>query len=110
LTLVAFKYGVSADLPSVPYTTFISTFLTAQILTLVAVSGESIFSYKMVDVYISKVALDYFEDFLLISLLLLWLTYFGHVAIYKKRKSWAQVMGDQDSDDVHGIDSEPPPG
>lgn len=110
LTLVAFKYGVSADLPSVPYATFISTFLTAQILTLVAVSGESIFSYKMVDVYISKEALDYFEDFLLIALLLLWLAYFGHVAIYKKRKSWAQVMGDQDSDEVHGIDSEPPPG
>jgi hypothetical protein len=110
LTLVAFKYGVSADLPSVPYATFISTFLTAQILTLVAVSGESIFAYKMVDVYISKATLDYFEDFLLIALLLLWLVYFGHIAFSKNRKSWKEVMSNQDSDDSHGIDNEPPQG
>jgi hypothetical protein len=31
LTLVSFKYGVQADLPSVPYSTFVSTFLTLQI-------------------------------------------------------------------------------
>merc|ERR1719182_1134456 len=31
LTLVSFKYGVQADLPSVPYSTFVSRFLTAQI-------------------------------------------------------------------------------
>lgn len=108
LTLVAFKYGVSADLPSVPYATFISTFLTAQILTLVAVSGESIFAYKMVDVYISKAALDLFEDSLLVALLLMWLLYFGHIAFSKKRKSWEEVLGSQDSDDQHGIDNEPP--
>lgn len=109
LTLVAFKYGVSHDLPSVPYATFISTFLTAQILTLVAVSGESIFSYKLVDHYISKWALDCLEDSLLFVLLAMWLTYFVHVAWHKKRKSWQEVMKNQDSDDSHFIDNEPPP-
>jgi hypothetical protein len=109
LTLVAFKYGVSADLPSVPYATFISTFLTAQILTLVAVSGETIFAYKMVDVYIEKTVLDYAEDALLVGLLITWTMYFLHLALSKKRKSWEEVLGDQDNDDqLEGHDHEPP--
>lgn len=96
LTLVAFKYGVSHDLPSVPYATFISTFLTAQIFTLVFVCAEGVFAYKVVDLFIEKDAMNTFENTLLITLLLIWGFYFLHLAFNKGRASWEEVMQDQD--------------
>lgn len=103
LTLVAFKYGVSHDLPSVPYATFISTFLTSQIFTLVFVCGEAVFAYKTVDLFIEKEVMAAFESVLLIGLLLLWCAYFLHLAFNKGRVSWEEVL---DSQDEIG---EPPP-
>lgn len=112
LTLVAFKYGVSHDLPTVPYATFISTFLTSQILTLVFVCAEAIFSYKVVGLFIEEEAMDKFEDALLIALLVLWWGYFFFSAFYKKRQSWESVMSDQDGNANVGEDpdgtQEPP--
>jgi len=105
LTLVAFKYGVSHDLPTVPYVTFISLFLTSQILTLVFVCAEAIFAYKVVNLFIDEGIMDAFEDFLLIALLLFWWGYFLFCAFCKKRESWESVMSDQDG---CGNDQPPP--
>jgi len=95
LTLVAFKYGVSHELPSVPYETFVSTFLTAQIVTLVFVSSESVLAYKFVGNFINVHTLNIVEDVLLYILLLLWLVYFLHVAFVKGRVPWQEVLQDQ---------------
>jgi hypothetical protein len=108
LTLVAFKYGVSHDLPSVPYATFISTFLTAQIFTLVFVCAEGIFAYKVVNLFISLEVMNTFEDFLLTVLLLVWLGYFMHLAFNKRRVSWEEVMSNQDDNHDEAQNSEPP--
>lgn len=95
LTLVAFKYGVSNELPSVPYNTFASTYLTSQIVTLVAVSSESVVAYKTVGTLIDPDFLNMVEDILLYILLLLWLVYFLHVAFTKGRVPWQEVLSDQ---------------
>jgi len=95
LTLVAFKYSVSHELPTVPYNTFASTFLTAQIVTLVAVSSESVLAYKIVNTLVDPDYLNIAEDILLYMLLLLWLVYFLHVAFVKGRVSWEEVLQDQ---------------
>jgi len=95
LTLVAFKYGVSHELPSVPYNTFASTFLTAQIVTLVGVSTESIMAYKVVGTLVDGDTLNIIEDLMLYMLLLLWLVYFLHVAFVKGRVPWTDVLQDQ---------------
>jgi hypothetical protein len=108
LTLVAFKYGVSHDLPSVPYSTFISTFLTAQIFTLVFVCAEGIFAYKVVGLFIEKMSMNTFEDFLLATLLVTWLGYFLHLAFNKKRVSWEKVLASQDDNTSVGPGGEQP--
>lgn len=97
LTLVAFKYVVSHELPSVPYATIIDNFMNAQIWTLVSVAGESIFSYRTVDKYIAKEILDDIEDTLLIVLLLAWFGYFWYIVWGRKRKSWNEIMNTQAS-------------
>lgn len=96
LTLVAFKYGVSHDLPCVPYSTFISTFLTSQIFTLVFVCAEAVFAYKTIDLFIEKEVIATMETILLISLLLGWFLYFCHLAFNKGRVSWEEVLDSQD--------------
>merc|ERR1719428_1871635 len=48
LTLVAFKYSMSQDLPPVPYHTFVNGYLTRQMVTLVAVMVECVIMYKVV--------------------------------------------------------------
>jgi len=103
LTLVAFKYGVSHDLPTVPYATFISTFLTSQILTLVFVCAEAIFAYKVVGLFIDEGTMDSFEDALLICMLLGWFGYFTYASFFKRREAWEVVMADQEGC------AEPPP-
>merc|ERR1719245_587773 len=47
LTLVAFKYGVSDHLPSVPYQTFTDKFLLAQILSVFFCGILSILNYRI---------------------------------------------------------------
>jgi len=47
LTLVAFKYGVSDHLPSVPYQTFTDKFLLSQIITVFSCGVLSILSYRI---------------------------------------------------------------
>lgn len=96
LTLVAFKYGVSHSLPSVPYSTFISTYLTLQIVTLVFVCIEAIFAYKTVGVFINEHAMHRIEDCMLIMLLLSWGGGFCFIAFYKKRVPWEVVLDSQD--------------
>jgi hypothetical protein len=95
LTLVAFKYGVSDGLPSVPYNTFVTTFLNGQIVTLVAVSAEAIVAYKIVNVLVDEKPLNFAEDVLLWILLLLWLGLFLYIAFAKGRVPWHEVLADQ---------------
>lgn len=105
LTLISFKYGVQGDMPSVPYSTFVSTFLTAQICTLVAVSAEAIISYRLVDAHIDFGFINLFEDLLLYVLLMGWLFYFLHFAFNKKRVPWDKVLSSQE--DNHEVEAEP---
>jgi hypothetical protein len=98
LTLVAFKYVCSKELPSVPYSTFISSYMHGQTVTIGAVYVEAVFSYKAVHVYISRVILDSCEDLFLIALLIYWIGYFFFIAFGKQRQSWEEVLQDQTSD------------
>jgi hypothetical protein len=63
LTLVAFKYGVSDHLPSVPYQTFTDKFLLAQIMTIFFFGILTIVSYRII-VYFEDLHLvvDWFEN------------------------------------------------
>lgn len=94
LTLVAFKYSVSNELPTVPYTTCTSTWLTLQIATLVSCCCETIFAYKITEVIEADV-LNVIEDMLLYSLLLAWLIYFLHIAFVKGRVPWDEILSSQ---------------
>lgn len=92
LTLVAFKYVASKELPSVPYPTFIDNFMDYQVWTLAAVSGEAIFSYRTVGTYLEKSFVEALEILLLIALLCVWSLYFGYVVYGKERQTWGEVM------------------
>jgi len=94
LTLVAFKYSVSNELPTVPYTTCTSTWLTLQIATLVSCCCETIFAYKITEVIEADV-LNVIEDLLLYVLLLGWLIYFLHIAFVKGRVPWDEILSSQ---------------
>lgn len=97
LSLVAFRNAVASELPSVPYATFISTFMNAQLWTIVAVSIESVFSYLAVDVYhVHKTTLDGFEDVLLVVLLCWWIGFFLYIVYSKEREPWETVMSRKD--------------
>merc|ERR1719316_1393908 len=73
LTLVAFKYSVSTDLPIVPYGTFTTGYLTRQIITTVGVSIECVVSYKLVVLDAKfKPYVDWFEDVILVALISFW--------------------------------------
>lgn len=96
LTLVSFKYSISGEMPAVPYNTFVSKYLTLQIITLVTVAAESIAAYKLVDgEYVSVIVLNILEDLLLYSILMYWLGYFLYVAFLKKRTPWDVVLSSQ---------------
>lgn len=101
LTLVSFKYSVSQEMPSVPYATFASTFLTLQIYTVVASSIETIIGYKLCTGagggpgVMSEASLGLYEDFMMIGGLLFWLCYFLYVAFFKRRQSWNDVLDSQ---------------
>lgn len=97
LTLVAFKYGVSDELPSVPYNTFATNYLTLQLVTLVCVACETMLSYRIVDKLVDKWVLNVLEDIMLYCLLFIWLLYFLHVAFTKGRIPWKKVLFEQDN-------------
>lgn len=63
LTLVAFKYGVSDHLPSVPYQTFTDKFLLAQIMTIFCLGILTIVSYRIIKMFEDWHSLvDWFEN------------------------------------------------
>jgi hypothetical protein len=96
LTLVSFKYSIAGELPAVPYQTFVSTYLTSQIVTLVAVSVENILAYRVLeDELVSFSPLNTAEDCLLYLVLMFWLLYFLYVAFKKPRTSWEVVLDSQ---------------
>jgi len=103
LTLVAFRYGIAEQLPSVPYLTFTDWFLLWQVVTLVMVSVESVVTYKLAGVPgVSMPLVNMMEDVLLIALVVGWLAYFLYCALWKKRMSWADVLANQDqSQELH---------
>lgn len=94
LTLVAFKYSVSNELPTVPYTTCTSSWLTAQISTLVGCCTETVLGYKLTAV-IDQDILNVIEDILLYCLLLVWMVYFLYIALLKDRVPWEEILNSQ---------------
>lgn len=95
LTLVAFKYGVSNDLPIVPYGTFTTKYLNSQITTVVSVSVESLISYRLVMGGADIDSIDIFEDMLLIALIGGWFAYLCYCAFGKEARPWEDVIGSQ---------------
>merc|ERR1711920_497282 len=106
LTLTAFKYGISQQLPSVPYLTFTDYFMQWQVATLVFTMCEAVVSYKIIN-YVPKDnkdqkekvrdAFDLFEDVMLVILFVLWTIYFGYCAACKRRRDWDEVFLEQDA-------------
>merc|ERR1712032_809260 len=95
LTLVAFKYGVSEQLPSVPYSTVSDVFLMAQIATLVFAMAEALLGYKLEKHEILSVdTVTLIDNILLAVLVLLWTFRFFYVAVYRKRRrrNWRSVL------------------
>jgi len=97
LTLVAFKYGVSNDLPIVPYGTFTTKYLNLQIITLVSVSVESIGAYRIVTAGGAELQgrVDVAEDFVLIIIIVAWTMYFIFCAVFKSPRPWVEVLKGQ---------------
>merc|ERR1712032_884758 len=94
LTLVAFKYGVSEQLPSVPYSTVSDVFLMAQIATLVFAMAEALLGYKLEKHEILSVdTVTLIDNILLAVLGLLWTLRLAYVAVYRRkiRRSWTSV-------------------
>merc|ERR1712228_482653 len=98
LTLVAFKYAISEQLPSVPYTTFTDKYLMVQVILLVLLSGEAVVSYKVTeDNWIDKDGLEVYETTLLVFMLVFWTLCFLIAAFCWKRRSWSSVLDTQTS-------------
>merc|ERR1712032_1531121 len=86
LTLVAFKYGVSEQLPSVPYSTVSDLFLMSQIATLVFAMVEALLGYKLERNEILSVdTVVLIDNIMLAALFLLWTLTFVYVAVFRKR-------------------------
>jgi len=101
LTLVAFKYGISEQLPTVPYTTFTDRYLTLQVIMLVLLSAEAVVSFKLTEWgAISEDSMKVFEIVLLFVVLITWTCVFVFSAFFMKRASWKAVMQDQDSEEM----------
>merc|ERR1712032_199334 len=87
LTLIAFKYGIAQDLPSVPYTTFLGRFLTGQIFTLVLLSAETVMAFKLVSKPREQ-SVTNFHHILLAVLCVFWFIALLYVALFKRGRPW----------------------
>lgn len=102
LTLIAFKYSVTSELPVVPYTTFTVRFLNYQIITIVAVMLETIAVWKIVSCgWFSVRAVEWVDDCLLLALLVVWLIYFIHASFFKGYHTWREVLKTQQAYETH---------
>merc|ERR1712032_465890 len=96
LTLVAFKYGVLANLPSVPYRTFTTIYFDLQLMTIVSVVLISLTTYHLVlRTPLHKEFIDHSEDSLLVILILVWGGYFSFCAFFKRFRPWEEVLKGQ---------------
>jgi len=95
LTLVAFKYGISEHLPSVPYATFTDDFLLHQILTITVCCFETLLAYRLPAENTSFwVTWDEIENYIFLVLCILWTIYLVHAAFVKpaQRRRWTEVV------------------
>lgn len=96
LTLVSFRYSVANELPSVPYATFTSTFLTSQVVILVFVAAESLVVYKLT--VVSQLAIidadwiNVLEDFMLLTLVAGWGLFLLYIYMFKHSRLWEEVL------------------
>lgn len=100
LTLVAFKYAISEQLPSVPYTTFTDKYIMLQVIILVVLSVESVVSYKLSEDLglVTKEDVNLYETILLLITVCFWTLCFLLAAFCWRRRSWEQVMAGQSED------------
>jgi len=87
LTLVTFKYGIMEHLPSVPYWTYTDEYLTAQVLTVIACTFESLFAFRMREYYF---IVDMIENCILVVVAVLWTAYLARAGFRqpKQRVPW----------------------
>jgi len=95
LTLVAFKYGVSRDMPSVPYSTLTTSYMNAVLISIGGVSLEALLAYRLVERGCDETLIHNVEDSLLACLSVGWLSYFVYCACFMKSRPWEDVMRDQ---------------
>jgi hypothetical protein len=72
LTLVAFKYGITEHLPSVPYSTFTDDFLMYQLWTVVGCTFETLFAFRLTEDASQNSELDVGENWLLFVVFIFW--------------------------------------
>jgi len=94
LTLVAFKYGVSDHLPSVPYQTFTDKFLLSQVMTVFCCGVLSIISYRIT--HEEKWPdlsdhVDWGENVLGLLIVLVWTARLIFTVFIKPRESWRKT-------------------
>jgi len=96
LTLISFKYTVADSLPTVPYSTFITTFMQTATVTVVCVSIEGVVAQKLSQSSIENLDwIDMFEDALMYILFVVWSVYFFYAAFFKGRRDWQDVVDGQ---------------
>mmetsp|Transcript_92430 Transcript_92430/g.257486 ORF Transcript_92430/g.257486 Transcript_92430/m.257486 type:complete len:377 (-) Transcript_92430:140-1270(-) len=100
LVLIAFKFAIADNLPSVPYSTFMDKYLLWQIVTIIALSVETLIAYRIVreDQNVESIV-DLIENVMLGILLIVWLVYFLRATFFKKRQEWKYVVEHQDTNE-----------
>merc|ERR1712187_149856 len=94
LTLVAFKYGVSEQLPSVPYSTVTDSWLVSQIGTIIFVMAEALLGYELTAHNVLTVEIMGLIDIVLLGVLgLFWVGALIRMGCWRKkqRRSWDVV-------------------
>jgi hypothetical protein len=99
LTLVAFKYGVSEQLPSVPYNTVTDSWLVSQIGTIIFVMAEALLGYELTAHNVLTVEIMGLIDIILLGVLgFYWVGALIRMGCWRKkqRRSWDVVEKSQE--------------
>jgi len=96
LTLFTFKFGITGLLPSVPYSTYLDYYMLWQVLTIVALSVETIIVYRCVEDGDSLDFIDSVENYFMLFIMIAWMASFLYVAFCKRRRKWAWTLLNQE--------------
>merc|ERR1712226_958325 len=87
----------TSELPIVPYATFVTELISAQIFTIVVACAECVLAYKVVVCW-NLVTVEFaerLEEIILLFTLLGWSAYFSWATFFKGFKNWRVVLASQ---------------